>query len=58
MNYFLYKGECTADMYLNLSMYYLKIIGNYCQAIYYYKKVSEIKLSLREEFSSVLAVNT
>ena len=53
MNYFLYKGECTADMYLNLSMYYLKIIGNYCQAIYYYKKVSEIKLSLREEFSFI-----
>jgi len=53
MNYFLYRGECTADMYLNLSMYYLKIIGNYCQAIYYYKKVSEIKLSLREEFSFI-----
>ena len=53
MNYFLYNGECTPDMYLNLSMYYLKIIGNYCQAIYYYKKVSEIKLSLREEFSFI-----
>ena len=53
MNYFLYTDECTADMYLNLSLYYLKIIGNYCQAIYYYKKITELKLSLREEFSFI-----
>ena len=52
MNYFLYNETCSADMYLNLSLYYLKIIGNYCQAIYYYKKVTELKLSLREKFSS------
>ena len=51
MNYFLYAEICSADMYLNLSLYYLKVIGNYCQAIYYYKKVTELKLSLREKFS-------
>ena len=51
MNYFLYSEKCSADMYLNLSLYYLKIIGNYCQAIYYYKKVTELKLTLREKFS-------
>ena len=53
MNYFLYNETCSADMYLNLSLYYLKIIGNYCQAIYYYKKVTELKLSLRENFSFI-----
>jgi PAS domain S-box-containing protein len=40
-------------MYLNLSLYYLKILGNYCQAIYFYRKVAELNLSLREKFSFV-----
>lgn len=38
MNYFIYKETYTADLYLNLSLYYLKIIGNYCQAIYIIKR--------------------
>ena len=53
MNYFLYIKNVSADMYLNLSLYYLKVIGNYCQAIYYYKKVSELKLDLREKYSLI-----
>ena len=53
MNYFLYIDDVSPDMYLNLSLYYLKIIGNYCQAIYYYKKVSELKLNLRERYSFI-----
>ena len=53
MNYFLFTHECSVDMYLNLSLYYLKVIGNYCQAIYFYKKATELKLSLREEFSFI-----
>ena len=53
MNYFLFTHECSVDMYLNLSLYYLKVIGNYCQAIYYYKKATELKLSLREEYSFI-----
>jgi len=53
MNYFLSTYDCSVDMYLNLAMYQLKIIGNYCQAIYYYKKVSELKLSLKEYFSLI-----
>ena len=40
-------------MYLNLSLYYLKVIGNYCQAIYYYNKVTELKLSLKEYYSFI-----
>ena len=53
MNYFLFTEDCSADMYLNLSLYYLKVIGNFCQAIYFYKKVTELKLTLREEFSFI-----
>jgi hypothetical protein len=53
MNYFLFTHECSVDMYLNLSLYYLKVIGNYCQAIYYYKKATELKLSLREKYSFI-----
>ena len=51
MNYFISSHECNPDMFLNLSLYYLKIIGNYCQSIYYYKKVTEMSLSLQEKFS-------
>ena len=51
MNYFITSHQCNPDMYLNLSLYYLKIIGNYCQSIYYYKKITEMKLSLQEKFT-------
>jgi len=53
MNYFISSHQCNPDMYLNLSLYYLKIIGNYCQSIYYYKKVTEMTLSLQEKFTFV-----
>ena len=53
MNYFIFAHECSVDMYLNLSLYYLKIIGNYCQSIYFYKKATELKLSLRDEYSFI-----
>ena len=53
MNYFISAHQCNPDMFLNLSLYYLKIIGNYCQSIYYYKKVTEMKLSLQEKFTFV-----
>jgi PAS domain S-box-containing protein len=43
--------NCLVDIYINLSLYYLKKIGNYCQAIYFYKKVSEFILSYQEDFS-------
>lgn len=40
-------------MYLNLSLYHLKVIGNYCQAILFYKKASEFIQTLREHFSFI-----
>ena len=53
MNYFMSIHDFNPDMLLNISLYYLKIIGNYCQSIYFYKKVSEMKLSLQEKFTFV-----
>ena len=51
MNYFIFAEKCNADMYLNVSLYYLKVIGNYCQAIYFYRKVAELSLSYGERFT-------
>ena len=51
MNYFINTKKCLIDFYLNLSLYYLKMVGNYCEAIYNYKRASEFILSYQEEFS-------
>ena len=53
MNYFLKMHKFSVDLFLNLSLYYLKVIGNYCQAIYFYKKATELKFSMKEYFSFV-----
>ena len=53
MNYFITANSSNPDMYLNLSLYYLTVIGNYCQSIYYYRKITELKLSSKEEFSLI-----
>ena len=53
MNYFISSHKCNADMMINLSLYYLKIIGNFCQSIYYYKKVSEMELTMQEKFTFI-----
>ena len=51
MNYFIVQNYYSPDLIINLSIYYLDIIGNYCQAMYYYKKVKEMKLTLQEQSS-------
>ena len=51
LDYFIAKEICLVDIYLNLSFYHLKITGNYCEAIYNSKKVSQLELSYQEEFS-------
>ena len=53
MNYYLVSKNCVADFYLNLSLYYLVMIGNYCESIYLYKKVSGFILSVQEEFTFI-----
>ena len=51
MTYLASIQDCSVDIYLNLSLYYLKVIGNYCQAIYYFKKSTELNFTLRDEYS-------
>lgn len=51
MNYFIAQNYYSPDMLINRSLYYLNILGNYCQAMYYYKKLKEMKLSLQENFA-------
>jgi hypothetical protein len=53
MNYYLVSKNCLVDLYLNLSLYYLVMIGNYCESIYLYKKVSEFILTIQEEFTFI-----
>ena len=42
--FLLHNGYCYAELYFNLSMYYLKVIKNYCEAMYYCQKISELRL--------------
>ena len=51
MNFYITQNYYSADMLINLSFYYLNIIGNNCMCLFYYKKVSEMKLTLQEQFS-------
>lgn len=53
MNYFISQSYYSPEMIINISLYYLQIIGNFCQALFYYKKVKEMKLTLQEQFSLV-----
>ena len=53
MNYFIGRNYYSAEMIINLSLYYLEIIGNYCKAMYFYQKVKTMKLSFQEYFSFV-----
>ena len=51
LNYFIFNRENCPDIYFNLSLYYLKVIRNYCQSMYYFQKISELQLNYREYFT-------
>ena len=51
MKYFIESNEYSPDMLMNLSFYYLEMIGNYCLSIFYFRKVKEMKLTFQEKFS-------
>ena len=36
---------------INLSHYYLTIIGNHCEAMYYCQKLFEFNLNIQQEFT-------
>ena len=51
--YFINHGTSSPDLVINLSLYYLEIIGNFCLAMFYYKKAKEMKMTLQEQFSFI-----
>ena len=51
MKYFIDLNDYSPDMLMNLSFYYLEMIGNYCLSIFYFRKVKEMKLTFQEKFS-------
>jgi len=53
LNFIIYNDCSTPDIYFNLSMYYLKVMNNYCEAMYYCQKVTELKLNLAQKFTFV-----
>jgi len=50
-NYFIQQSYYSPDLLINLTIYYLQIIGNQCKAIFYFRKIKELKLNLQESFS-------
>ena len=51
MSYVISQNYYSPDMVINLSLYYIDIIGNYCLAIFYYKKVKEMRLTFQQRAS-------
>ena len=50
-NYFLISKNLCPEIFLNLSHYYLLIIGNHCEAMYYCQKLFEYNLNAQQEFA-------
>jgi hypothetical protein len=50
MNYFISHNYYNAEMLINLSFYYLNVVGNQCLAIYFYTKVKNMNLSIEDNF--------
>jgi PAS domain-containing protein len=53
MNYFIGQNYINPEMLINLSFYYLNIIGNHCMAIFYYTKLKDMKLSIEDNFAFI-----
>ena len=51
MNYLISQNYYSPDLVINLSLYYIDNIGNYCLAIYYYKKIKEMTLTFQQKSS-------
>ena len=49
--YFIKINYYCPQMILNISLYYLNVIGNYCKSFEYYQKVKYMKLNICEYFS-------
>ena len=47
-NYFLSKNFFDNDILINLSMYYLQTIGNYCKSMQYHQKTGDNTMNIQE----------
>ena len=47
-NYFLSKNFFDNDILINLSMYYLQTIGNYCKSMQYHQKAGDNTMNIQE----------
>ena len=50
-NYFLKTDSTSVDLLINLSLFYLKIIGNTCQSIFFSQKANAIPKSIHNTFT-------
>lgn len=50
-NFYISQNYMSADLYMNLAIYYLQTVGNYFLSAFYFKKVNEYKLNDQENFS-------
>ena len=50
MNYFISQNFYNMEIIINFSIYYLRVIGNLSQSIYFYEKVKKMKGNLLEKF--------
>ena len=50
-HYFLVSKDVCPELFMNLSHYYLVIIGNHCEAMYYCQKLFQYDLNAQQRFS-------
>ena len=50
-HYFLVSKDVCPELFMNLSHYYLVIIGNHCEAMYYCQKLFQYDLNAQQKFS-------
>ena len=49
-DYFISQNFFDNDILINLSIYYLQTIGNYCKSMYYHQKVGDNNMNIQEKF--------
>ena len=49
-DYFISQNFFDNDILINLSMFYLQTIGNYCRSMYYHQKVGDNNMNIQEKF--------
>jgi PAS domain S-box-containing protein len=53
INYYLKNNLISPDLLINLSYYYLNVIGNYCKSMMFYNIVKQMRLNFQEKFSLI-----